>query len=135
MTFRLLSLDGGGIKGAFAASVLATLEEDTGLSVVDHFDLITGTSTGGIIAIGLGLGLSASEILKFYVEKGGTIFPGTSLIHRGNGLIRQFIKPKHSNEVLLATLMEVFGRRKLGESRCRLAIPTYDALGGRIYVI
>ena len=45
--FRVLSLDGGGIKGAFAASVLASLEDDTGLRVVDHFDLITGTSTGG----------------------------------------------------------------------------------------
>ena len=50
--FRILSLDGGGIKGAFTASVLATLEHDTGRSAVEHFDLITGTSIGGIIAIG-----------------------------------------------------------------------------------
>jgi patatin-like phospholipase/acyl hydrolase len=44
--FRILSLDGGGITGAFAASALATFEEATGRRVVEHFDLITGSSTG-----------------------------------------------------------------------------------------
>lgn len=48
---RVLSLDGGGIKGTFIAAVLAQLEADTGKRLVRHFDLITGTSTGGIIAI------------------------------------------------------------------------------------
>jgi patatin-like phospholipase/acyl hydrolase len=46
-SFRILSLDGGGIKGAFAASALATFEETTGRRVIEHFDLITGTSTEG----------------------------------------------------------------------------------------
>jgi hypothetical protein len=45
--FRILSLDGGGIKGTFTASVLAQLEADTQQAVAEHFDLITGTSTGG----------------------------------------------------------------------------------------
>lgn len=133
--FRILSLDGGGIKGTFAASALATLEEDTGLRVVDHFDLITGTSTGGIIAIGLGLGLSASEILHFYQEQGPTIFPGTSLVQRITGAMRQIFAPKHSHATLRAALQGVFGDRKFGESQCRLVIPTYDAIGGRIFVM
>jgi hypothetical protein len=47
--FRILSLDGGGIMGAFAASALATFEHATGRRIVEHFDLITGTSTGGIM--------------------------------------------------------------------------------------
>ena len=55
-TFRILSLDGGGIMGSFPASVLATFERETGKKVVDHFDLIAGTSTGGILAIGLSMG-------------------------------------------------------------------------------
>lgn len=133
--FRILSLDGGGIKGAFAASVLATLEETTGLAAADHFDLITGTSTGGIIAIGLGLGLSAKEILEFYDEKGGTIFLGTSSVQRTQGFLRQFFKPKHSHDVLRAELESVFGERKFGESKCRLVIPAYDAIGGRLFVM
>lgn len=133
--FRILSLDGGGIKGAFSASVLATLEEDTGQAVAEHFDLITGTSTGGILAIGLGLGIPAREILQFYVEKGPIIFPGTSLLQRTQGLLRQMFKPKHSHSVLRASLADVFGTRKFGESKCRLVIPTYDAIGGHIFLL
>ena len=133
--FRILSLDGGGIKGAFTASVLATFEEDTGLAVADYFDLITGTSTGGILAIGLGLGIPARDILDFYTRKGAVIFPGTSLVQRARGLCRQIFKPKHSHAVLRAALTEVFGERKFGESKCRLAIPAYDAIGGRIFVL
>ena len=134
--FRILSIDGGGIKGVFAASALATLEEDLGCRAVDHFDLITGTSTGGIIAIGLGLGLSAGQILRFYVDKGPTIFPGTSLAQRLGGKVKQlFSGPKHSHTVLRAALKEVFQQRRFGESTCRLVIPTYDAIGGRIFIM
>jgi patatin-like phospholipase/acyl hydrolase len=131
--FRILSLDGGGIKGAFSASVLAQLEQDTGHRVAKHFDLITGTSTGGIIAIGLGLGISAREIRDFYAERGPTIFPGTSLVQRARAILRWLRAPKHSHTVLRAALEEVFGSRRFGESKCRLVIPTYDAIGGRIF--
>src|SRR5262249_46679114 len=133
--FRILSLDGGGIKGAFSASVLATLEEDTGQAIAEHFDLITGTSTGGIIAIGLGLGIAARDILKFYAESGPTIFPSTSLVHRTRSKIRQFFRPKHMKETLRAALYSVFGERKFGESKKRLVIPTYDAIAGRIFLL
>ncbi len=68
--FRILSLDGGGIMGAFAASALAAFERRTGRRIVDHFDLITGTSTGGIIAIGLAMGATAEEVCRFYRSEG-----------------------------------------------------------------
>ena len=71
---RVLTIDGGGIKGVFAASFLAELEKTLGEPLVDHFDLISGTSTGGIIALGLGMGLSAAEILSFYESHGPKIF-------------------------------------------------------------
>ena len=76
--FRILSLDGGGIMGAFSASALATFEKVTGRRIVEHFDLITGTSTGGIIAIGLAMGASAEEISRFYETEGPRIFPKRS---------------------------------------------------------
>lgn len=50
-TFRILSLDGGGIKGTFTAAVLANFEKQTGRKICEHFDLISGTSTGGILAL------------------------------------------------------------------------------------
>jgi patatin-like phospholipase/acyl hydrolase len=68
--FRILSLDGGGIMGAFAASALAAFEHATGRRVVEHFDLITGTSTGGIIALSLAGGAPAEDIARFYEMEG-----------------------------------------------------------------
>jgi patatin-like phospholipase/acyl hydrolase len=64
-----LSLDGGGIKGTFTAAVLAEWEKQTGRVIADHFPLIAGTSTDGIFALGLGLGLRAGGILNFIKRK------------------------------------------------------------------
>ena len=52
-TFKALSIDGGGIRGIIPAMVLAEIEEHTGRPVAETFDLIAGTSTGGILALGL----------------------------------------------------------------------------------
>lgn len=72
--FQILSLDGGGAKGVFTAAVLAGFEEDLGHSVVDHFDLIVGTSTGGLIALALGAGMDPREIVSFYLREAPTYF-------------------------------------------------------------
>ena len=72
--FRVLAIDGGGMKGVYACSYLSLLEEHFGNPLHEHFDLIAGTSTGGIIALGLGAGKSAGEILKFYREYGARVF-------------------------------------------------------------
>jgi patatin-like phospholipase/acyl hydrolase len=133
--FRILSLDGGGIKGAFSASALAAWEEDTKKSIIDYFDLITGTSTGGIIAIGLALGIPASKIRDFYRDSGPTIFPNTSLVERVTGSAFQLFGTKYSHDTLRKELTKVFGSRKFGEAKCRLVIPTYDAIGGRIFLL
>jgi hypothetical protein len=61
-------------QGRLPAAFLAKLEERLDAPIGSYFDLIAGTSTGGIIAIGLGLGLTAAEILKLYEEQGPAIF-------------------------------------------------------------
>lgn len=129
--FRILSLDGGGIRGTFTASVVANLEQLTGKRLVDHFDLIIGTSTGGVIALGLGLGLEAQEILKFYVERGPDVFPSTGA-HRVLHGIRHAFRHKYSQRALQGALKDVLGEKTLGESRCRLVIPAYDCNAGRV---
>lgn len=134
MTFRILALDGGGIMGTFAASVLATIEADAGRPVADHFDLITGTSTGGILAIGLGLGLSPQELLDFYVSKGPAIFPATGRVSRARGVWRQLWRVKHAHGPLEEALRSVLQERPFGASAKRLVIPAYDAVGGRVYL-
>jgi|SRR5271157_521414 len=132
--FRILSLDGGGIKGTFIASVLAQCERDTGKRIVEHFDLITGTSTGGIIALALGLGLPASQILEFYVSKGTKIFPATGLRSRSWRAVRHILCAKYSQDTLRACLAEVFGNRRFGESLCRLLVVSYDAVAGDVHL-
>ena len=64
--FRILSIDGGGIRGILPLVLLAELERAflRGKSVAGYFDLIAGTSTGGIVALGLGAGLRASDLLS-----------------------------------------------------------------------
>jgi patatin-like phospholipase/acyl hydrolase len=133
--FRLLSLDGGGIRGAFTASVLAKLEELTGCAVADYFDLIVGTSTGGILALGLGLGFSAEELCRFYTERGPRIFPNTGPVQRLGTNIRHLFAHKRSRAALAKELSQVFRGRRLGESKCRLVLPTFDAVKGRIFLL
>lgn len=131
--FRILALDGGGLRGAFTAAVLAKWDDmlkaggDNGL--VSHFDLVAGTSTGAILAIGLGLGLAPAKILEFYKEKGPQIFPK-------DRRIRQFLKSKHDSATLRELLTEVYGDKTLvQESGARLVIPTVRAKHGKAEAI
>ena len=128
--FRILSIDGGGIKGVFPASFLAALQADLPHPVADYFDLIAGTSTGGIIAIGLGLGLSAQELLEFYKSEGPAIFPPSAAA----GWIRHWFVSKYQPEPLRDALNKAIGAKVLGDSKHRLIIPTLNAATGEIYI-
>src|SRR5258706_1458788 len=108
--FRILSLDGGGIKGAFTAAVLAEWEKRTGRVIADHFDLIAGTSTGGIIALALGLGLRAAEILEFYQKEGPKILPNITAQQQLSLNLRHLWEPKYSAAPLRTALKEFLVR-------------------------
>jgi uncharacterized protein len=126
--FQILSLDGGGLKGLFSAAVLAELENDLNASVDDHFDLIVGTSTGGLIALGLGAGLRPADIVDFYADRGPYIFGA------GRGVVRRLWAPKHSAIRLREALEAIFGEQTLGASRKRLVIPAYSLDRNDVYV-
>lgn len=72
--FKILCIDGGGIKGLFSAQVLAKFEEVFKTNISDQFDLICGTSTGGIIALAASAKIPMCEVVRFYEEKGPLIF-------------------------------------------------------------
>lgn len=127
---RILAIDGGGIKGVFPASFLATVEDSIQDNIANYFDLIVGTSTGGIIALGLGLGLSAKEILAFYEESGPLIFGGNRLL-RG---LRCLSTTKYNRGPLNKALKDRFGDKKLGDSTKRLVIPCLNIETGEVYV-
>ncbi len=127
---QILALDGGGLKGIFSAAVLAGLEQDTGRPILDHFDLVTGTSTGGIIALALGAGLSPRQIVEFYVTERHQIFPN----RYGHRALRQLFAAKHNPNNLQAALRRVFGETLLGDSRVPLVIPTYNLGDDDVYL-
>ena len=127
---RILVIDGGGIKGVIPASFLAHIEECLPNTIGQYFDLIAGTSTGGIIALALGLGLSARETLAFYEEHGPHIFCGNPRL-RG---WRSWLRAKYDPMPLRSALEKVFGERKLGNSTKRLVIPSFNIDTGEVHV-
>ncbi len=138
--FRILALDGGGLRGTFTAAVLAKwacmMGGNGGRDLVKHFDLVAGTSTGSLLAIGIGLGLTPCQMLEFYRDKGPEIFKRQGW----RALVRQLFRSKHDAGVLEAMLKGAFtGNPKLSDpqagSRCRLVIPTVEAWRGRAQVI
>jgi patatin-like phospholipase/acyl hydrolase len=136
---RILSIDGGGLLSTYPASFLAAVEEKVGKPLGQYFDLIAGTSGGGIIALGLGMGLSANDILSLYVDRGPGIFGqgqgGMSdfVMQRVRGL-RQLVRPKYGSDELRRALQDVLKDRLLGESLTRLMIPAWNPTARSLYV-
>ncbi len=142
--FKILCIDGGGIRGIIPSKFLSKLEnylnKEKGEEVKlnEYFDLICGTSTGGIIAIGLGLGMSAKEIHQLYEENATQIFgsPYTGFVRR----LKQFFIPKYSRTNLNKILKDAFskysddGDTRLGHSKTRLCIPAFNASTGKTAV-
>ncbi len=126
--FQILSLDGGGLKGLFSAAYLAEWEAHTGRRVVEAMDMISGTSTGGIMALALGAGFSAQDLVDLFCEHGEAIFPTESLA--AIGLVRQAIGSRYSDEPLTTVLRDRFGDRRLGDSVVRLIVPAYHVESG-----
>jgi uncharacterized protein len=137
--YRILSIDGGGIRGVFPAALLAWLEDRLEHPIASYFDLIAGTSTGGIIAIGLGLGIPAAEILRLYEEKGPRIFdqhrhPAINWTRQKIRCVKQLFGTKYNSTELRSALSDVLKGRRLGESHTRLIIPSWHAETERVYI-
>ena len=128
--FQVLSLDGGGIKGLFSAALLAKIEESLDIRVTDHFDLITGTSTGGIIALGLAMGMRPREIVQFYVSEGPKIFRQSRFWTNARWLFRS----KFSQEPLAESLKKYFGDWVMADCKKRVVIPSYNLAKDEVYV-
>ena len=114
---KLLSIDGGGIRGVLALAILKKVESVLAAGraefrLADYFDYIAGTSTGAIIASGLSIGMSVDEILKFYQESGKQMFVKANLLAR--------LRYKFEDEPLAKMLRQVFGAdTKFGSDKVR----------------
>lgn len=131
--FKILSIDGGGIKGLYSATILKKFEEKFDCKTSNHFDMICGTSTGGLIALALSLKIPAKEICQFYENKGAIIFPSQKKFKipflgiMDYGFFKQIMKGgKYSDEGLKESLTEIFGDKKIKDCNNLLCIPSYS---------
>jgi len=139
--FRILSIDGGGIRGVFPAAVLAGLERryTGGNSIASYFDLVAGTSTGGILALGLGAGYTGHELLDLYVTRGCEIFP--PFADTSFGRIRAWLRDKkhyarylYDRGALERLLTDKLADRRFGDSSVRLCVPAFDGRHSEVFV-
>ncbi len=134
--FRLLSIDGGGIRGVLPVAVLAECERRflRNGSAGAYFDLIAGTSTGGIVALGLAAGMRADEVLEIYMRDGQKIFPpprtpeiiGVKELVGAGQFLRGLVLYRYDREPLERALRDRFGDRLYGTLERRLNVPTFD---------
>lgn len=151
--FQILSLIGGGIRGAFVTSYLKELEQKLGRPIAECFDLIAGTSTGGIIAAGLALGYSAADMHRFYVDHGASIFrkrdrykakgayrfiyPMASWLFRkkAGGDLDAAFRSRFCAHALEESFDQGFGEKTLGDIECtRLIMPAVNLTKGEPHV-
>ena len=123
---RILAIDGGGIRGLIPAIVLTELERRAGRRAFELFDLIAGTSTGGILACALCAPdpLPASELVNLYEEEGPEIFDRSLFqrIRSAEGLLDE----KYDDAALDRALERFLGHKRLSETRPDLIVPSYD---------
>lgn len=129
--FKVLSIDGGGIRGVIPAVLLKHIEEKVGKHVADIFDLIVGTSTGGILAAGLTVPkrdgtpkFSADDILALFTDRGREIF-GRSF-WRGITSVGGAFDESYDHKPLEKILKEYLGDATLKDCIVPIILPSYD---------
>ena len=122
--FQILALSGGGYKGLFTAKILENIEEKFGCPVAQKFDLLSGTSIGGILAIALALEIPAKDMSNLFLEHGKIIFTPNKLGKAG------IFKSKYSNEGLKKILEEIFEDKTIADLKHRLIVPSINYTKG-----
>ncbi|MGB3491609.1 MAG: patatin-like phospholipase family protein [Elainellaceae cyanobacterium] len=137
---RILSLDGGGMRGIITARLLLEVEKYLGAPLNQHFNLIAGTSTGSLLAAGLAIGMRVQDLIDLYKNEGTVIFPYRGRFHlkRLPVLLEHGVSaPKFSNDGLIRTVKKHIGYDAQGNIRylsdvvpqnrmSRLVITSYD---------
>ncbi len=134
-SFKVLAIDGGGIRGAYSAAfidyICCHLRGTQSRSNIS-MDLIGGTSTGGIIACAMAHGVSTGRLVDFYRKAGPEIFARNSgiKVEPKRSLLRRAVRARHNSEPLRQALLEVFGDETLAavyeKSGVALVIPVAD---------
>ncbi|MBD1932763.1 MULTISPECIES: CBASS cGAMP-activated phospholipase [Cyanophyceae] len=129
MVFKILAIDGGGIRGLYAAYILKRIREEFDIIFSEYFDLIVGTSTGSIIAGALAVDRPIEKIVIIYEVEGRKIFTSNSFSLNG------FYRSKYSKKHLENILNKEIGNKILSDiKKTRLIIPATDIANGQAFV-
>lgn len=131
---RILSLDGGGLHGIIPAAVLAQIERRIGCRLADRFDLIAGTSIGGILALALAYEVPMRKVVEVFTERGTAIFSPRGLpagaVTRLLDLSRSVLGPKYSGTALREALAGHLGQRRLRDATHPVVVTAVDVSAG-----
>ena len=136
MPFQILSLSGGGYLGLYTITVLSELERALDRPLASCFDLLAGTSVGGIIALGLSLGRSPEEIKSAFEENGSSIFSNrpapASRLSETIDFFRSLFSPKYDGTALRDTIVSLVGQdTRLHDLERPTIVPTVNLIKGK----
>ena len=127
---RVLSIDGGGVRGIIPALVLAEMERRTGMAVGRMFDFVAGTSTGGLLALGLSMpdeagepALRTARVIEMYEKAGQSIFVRTS-----HNPVHPLLHERYPSDHIERTLDAYFGDTPLSAAATEVMVTSYDLL-------
>jgi predicted acylesterase/phospholipase RssA len=127
---RVLSLSGGGFLGLYTAVVLAGLEARVGEPLARRFDLLAGTSIGGLLALALAYEVPMEHLVAMFIRQGPAVFSSrqlpTGALSRLLDLSRSVMGPKYSGKALRAILQQELGDQRLRDARHRVIVPAVD---------
>ena len=123
---QILSLSGGGYKGLYTATVLASFEQELKKPVAHYFDLLAGTSIGGIIALAASFEIPMQDVVNKFKERGDELFKKSTL---NWGLCG----PKYSSKILREIITDLIGEKTtLGQAKHPVIIPSINMTSGKI---
>lgn len=125
--FKILSLDGGGIRGIFSARILDLMNDKLGINTYNSFDLLVGTSTGSIVAAAIATRYDLSKLVRDYERYAPRIF-------KKRFSLCGFLRSKYDNKVLENLLRESFGEVTLGHIKTPLIINATNVSTGSVHV-
>lgn len=136
--YRILAIDGGGVRGLIPAIWLARLEKELGHPINRYFDLVAGTSTGSLLACAVANGTSMEETAKIYIDRAAQVFPqgdGRFWQNAKRFVTQRFSGPQYKADGMQTTLKDVFNERKFGECKIPTMVTTYNLLNRRALML
>ncbi len=134
--FHALALTGGGFRGLFTAAALAKIEEHLGHAVGRHFDLICGTSIGGIVALAVAFEVPMKKVVQTFSDQGAGIFPlhkpPSNKLTKSLDLLRHLKQPRYSTNPLREAICSLIPKDALlGDALHPTAIPAVNLTEGK----